>query len=67
MSWLGEEELQNSASADEDSREFFDIAETVFNLLGYDTAADNLRRYRSGVGGTRTYSADEIGGASGLW
>lgn len=39
---------------------FFDFAESVFNVLGYDTAADNLRRYRSGVGGIRSYSAQEM-------
>ena len=40
---------------------FFDTAESLFDLFGFDTAADNLRRYRSGEGGTRSYSSEEMG------
>jgi hypothetical protein len=42
------------------ARTFFDLAERTFDLVGLDTAAENLRRYRSGVGGTRRYDDDEI-------
>lgn len=42
------------------SRLFFDAAHGLFGLAGLDTAAANLRRYRSGLGGTRTYGTDEI-------
>ncbi len=42
------------------ARTFFDLAERAFDLVGLDTAADNLRRYRSGRGGTRRYDDDEI-------
>lgn len=42
------------------SRGFFDVTQSVFDLLGFRTAADNLRRYRSGVGGDYTYSAEEM-------
>lgn len=44
------------------SRGFFDVTQSVFDLLGFRTAADNLRRYRSGVGGDYTYSAEEMAG-----
>lgn len=44
------------------SRGFFDVTESIFDLLGFETAADNLRRYRSGVGGDYTYSAEEMAG-----
>ncbi|NYZ14967.1 hypothetical protein HL658_20670 [Azospirillum sp. RWY-5-1] len=44
------------------SRGFFDVTQSAFDLLGFRTAADNLRRYRSGVGGDYTYSAEEMAG-----
>jgi hypothetical protein len=47
-------------SVEDSANEFMDIAEDVFDLLGYDTAVDNLRRYRSGEGGTRSYTAEEM-------
>lgn len=47
-------------SAEDSANEFMDIAEGLFDLFGYDTAADNLRRYRSGDGGTESYSAEEM-------
>jgi hypothetical protein len=40
--------------------QFFDTVGSVFRGLGFDTAADNLARYRSGVGGTHVYSNAEI-------
>ena len=42
------------------SKLFFDGFRTVFDLAGLDTAAKNLRRYRSAAGGTQTYSDKEI-------
>lgn len=42
------------------SKLFFDGFRTVFGLAGLDTAAKNLRRYRSAVGGTQVYSDREI-------
>lgn len=42
------------------SKLFFDGFRTLFGGLGLDTAAKNLRRYRSGVGGTQAYSDQEI-------
>jgi hypothetical protein len=39
---------------------FFDLAESAFRRLGLDGAAANLRRYRSGAGGTRWYADEEI-------
>ena len=42
------------------SKLFFDGFRTLFSALGLDTAAKNLRRYRSGLGGTQVYSDREI-------
>lgn len=47
-------------SAEDSANEFMDIAEGLFDLFEYDTAADNLRRYRSGEGGTESYTAEEM-------
>ncbi|HYG85078.1 MAG TPA: hypothetical protein VD978_02365 [Azospirillum sp.] len=56
MSWVSD-----LFDTEEDrAHRFFDFAQSIFDLLDYDTAADNLRRYRSGVGGIRTYTADEM-------
>jgi hypothetical protein len=49
-----EETAERSASG------FFGIAEGAFRVLGLDDAADNLSRYRRGVGGTRHYTDEEI-------
>jgi hypothetical protein len=43
------------------ARSFFDSARPAFEALGLTTAAENLRRYRGGQGGTRSYSDEEIG------
>lgn len=40
--------------------DYMDMAQSIFELLGYDMAVDNLKRYRSGVGGTRSYTAEEM-------
>lgn len=48
---------------DEDAgnpRRFFNLAESLFDSLDYDMVAENLRRYRSGEGGTRTCSKEEM-------
>ena len=37
-------------------RGFMDAAESTFDFLGFDDAARNIRRYRSGQGGTLNYS-----------
>lgn len=42
------------------SRRFFNAAETAFDFFGHDTAAENIRRYRSGRGGLEEYSDAEI-------
>lgn len=42
------------------SRGFFDVTQSVFDLLGFRTAADNLRRYRSGTGQSYSYSDEEM-------
>lgn len=42
------------------SRGFFDATEGVFDAARYDTAAKNLRRYRSGRSGVEEYSDEEI-------
>ncbi len=42
------------------ARTFMGTVERIFDLFGLDDAADNLRRYRSGQGGERFYSDDEI-------
>ncbi|GAA0566622.1 hypothetical protein GCM10009416_00740 [Craurococcus roseus] len=42
------------------SRRFFDATESAFGFLGYETAAENVRRYRSGRGGLEEYSDAEI-------
>jgi hypothetical protein len=42
------------------SRRFFDVTEGAFDAARYDTAAKNLRRYRSGRGGVEEYSDEEI-------
>lgn len=52
--WEVAEELLHEA------RGRFSVAEHVFDSRGYDTAAENLRRYRSGRGGLEEYSDDEI-------
>ena len=44
------------------ARSYFGWAESGMRALGLRGAADNLARYRSGEGGTREYSDDEIGG-----
>lgn len=60
MSWFDQENLQTPAGEAENAREFFDFFESIFDQFGFDTAADNLRYYRSGVGGVRTYSREEM-------
>lgn len=42
------------------SRGFFDATEGAFDAARYDTAAKNLRRYRSGQGGVEEYPDEEI-------
>lgn len=42
------------------AKAFFDGFRTLFGVAGLDTAAKNLRRYRSAVGGTQVYSDQEI-------
>ncbi|MBV1799656.1 hypothetical protein [Siccirubricoccus sp. G192] len=42
------------------ARNFFSLTERGFDFFGYDTAAENLRRYRSGQGGLEEYSNREI-------
>lgn len=44
----------------DESRGFFSAVERGFDFFGFKTAADNLRRYRSGKGGTHTYTDEEI-------
>jgi hypothetical protein len=44
----------------DEARSFFSTVERAFDFFGFDTAADNLRRYRSGQGGTHTYPDAEI-------
>jgi hypothetical protein len=51
---------QRAGLAQARSKLFFDSAQTLFGMFGLDTAAKNLRRYRSGIGGTQTYSDEEI-------
>jgi hypothetical protein len=41
-------------------RNFFSFVERGFDFFGFDTAAENLRRYRSGQGGLVEYSGKEI-------
>jgi hypothetical protein len=43
-----------------EARGTFSLAERVFDHRGYDTAAENVRRYRSGRGGLEEYSDEEI-------
>ena len=42
------------------SRTFLDVSERNFRALGYQLAADNLRRYRSGIGGQQDYTDEQI-------
>lgn len=42
------------------ARDFFSSAEHAFDSRGYDAAAENVRRYRSGRGGLEEYSDAEI-------
>ena len=39
---------------------WFDRVADAFRTFGWDTAAENLRRYRSGTGEPKIYSRDEI-------
>ncbi|MCK8786020.1 hypothetical protein M0638_16710 [Roseomonas sp. NAR14] len=65
--WM--ESLRPSLDPDEqelsDARTFFDRTQLGFDAAaalspGFRTAAENLRRYRSGVGGRRDYTSEEI-------
>jgi hypothetical protein len=51
---------QRTAMRRTGSKLFFDGFRNLFGGLGLDTAAKNLRRYRSGLGGTQVYSDQEI-------
>ena len=44
----------------DEARGFFSAAEQAFDFFGLRTAADNLRRYRSGHGRKHTYTDEEI-------
>jgi hypothetical protein len=59
MNWA-RDELPDPVDEHQDAREYFDRAEWFFNLLGWDDAAQNLRRYRSGQGGVQSYTKEEM-------
>lgn len=58
LNGVSDDEL--NPTAEDSANEFMNIAEGLFDLVGYDTAADNLRHYRSGEGGIRSYTTEEM-------
>lgn len=56
----GQDDIAIAAGLLRSARNFFDVAQGAFDTLGYRTAAENLRRYRSGRGGTQNYTDEEI-------
>jgi len=52
-------DLQNRRDI-RNATDWLDRVADVFDTLGWDTAAENLRRYRSGTGEPKIYSRDEI-------
>ncbi|MBC7430517.1 MAG: hypothetical protein H7345_00475 [Rubritepida sp.] len=59
-SFLRGEGYSTSIDPVDSAARFFDGAADVFDAVGWRPAADNLRRYRSGVGGNRDYTDEEI-------
>lgn len=58
LNGVSDDELNQSP--EDSASEFMDLARGIFYILGFDTAVDNMRRYRSARGGTQTYTADEM-------
>ena len=56
----GTTDIETAEALLDDSRSSFSAVEQGFDFFGRKTAADNLRRYRSGKGGIHTYTDEQI-------